>query len=269
MDRVIQLHFKGPVDVTNVFNIDVSRPAVSHKKLGEDFVIRRNTPGFYVWGHSNRGVFIPYYVGKTHSCILSRIKSHITDIIKEESCYTRLTENYLKGLGCTPFYADELFQKDHKEPDLKALPAWLRDNIDYFKDKIFYLNNQKFFQLFKGMGDPKRDKYGRNFPISNLTMDRSRDDSLVANLAKMQFAFAEFSSEETGKELNDLFETLESHIKYRLKGKTFGSVYTFETMIKKLAARGIRDVTLNCDPPLGHLFKDVASNQGYPGYFPR
>lgn len=266
MEKIINLHFKGPINVASCFNIDFSTKKATYRSLLENIEIKRNTPGFYIWGHINEGKFIPYYVGKIQSCILSRIKSHIADILKDESSYPRLSNDYLKGNNCVPFYRDDLFLKNHKETDLSKMPLWMKENFEYFKDKIIYYNNKEFFQQFRKMDKLKNDKYGRGYPINNLTINRKVDDSLISNMGSMHFAFAEYTSLATGSTLNDIFETIESHIKYRLKGKTFGSAYKFETVERKLSEMGISTIDLSCDKDLSHIFKEVASNQYYLGY---
>lgn len=266
MSRIIELKFTGLHKIMDYYDIDLSSEKVNIKKSLPDNGVRLKRPGFYVWGFCVDNNFIPYYVGESQGCILSRIKLHISDIIKHDSSYVRISNDYFAGEnGCEPFYKDKLFFPNDEWIYSDRLPSWVINNKNYFINKILYCNNKKFFELFYAMKDLDKDRYGRGYPISNLKLNRMKDDMLLSNIDRMHFICAEYDLPEIGDDRRKLYETLESYVKYSLKGKTVCDVLLFSTMQDNINKQEL-EVRINSVEKIRHLFKDRADHSFYPGY---
>lgn len=267
MSNIIDLYFTGPYNVNDYYNIDLENEKVIIKAELPLNGVEKKRPGFYIWGFNGHSGFIPYYVGKIESCILSRLRQHIYDIIKWDSSSVRLSTEYLFGNGgFVPFYIDELFMPDEKWIYSDLLPSWLKDNQTYFQDKIIYCNNKKFLETFCNISEPHKDRYSRGYPISNLKINREREDSLYSNVHNMYFVCTEYSTPVTCSERSDIYETIESYIKYSLKGKTVCDVLNYSTMLSRVKGKYDMKIRLECVDSIKNIFKDRADHSYYPGY---
>lgn len=211
------------------FNKLYSREALATSKLAPNVHEQPEgitCPGIYIWGFLNdKGSFIPYYVGKSQSNIKSRLLRHITDICKPDSTYMSFSDSYMDN-----FYMDPNYPEFRKKTSRLKVPDRLP--IDYFRDKIEYLNNIHW---------PNRK------PRVN-TLKRLIDSG------KFRLCYANFPSE-----LNPVSHILETFVKFSLKGKTVGDSLSFNTLEKYHHRPGAIDVNnfiirINADPSLRQLF---------------
>lgn len=186
-------------------------------------------PGIYIWGFKYPdNKFIPYYVGKSQSSIVGRIAQHISDIIKIDSTYMRLSYDYM-----------EEFYKDFPDitsntKDKSKLPAWFTES---FKGKIVYLNCLDFLKTW--VPDIKK---GRDYPISLLKENnRNIPDFLLDKIREVRICYAPFDEtlirklKGTNKDIEGFkffekrnYENIESYVKYSLHGKTVGKSNSFD-----------------------------------------
>lgn len=185
-------------------------------------------PGVYIWGFMINNKFIPYYVGKIHTSIHSRIQSHVKDIIKEHSTYTRLSSSYMEGNDIIPFYCDEKFFMQTVNYPKGKLPHWYVADKDYFSSRIVYLNNREFVSCYSGSDIP----IAKDYPISLMG---TVDDYLLENIGNMQVAFAAYRLQ-SGHLINrnEFYETLEAFTKFHLKGRTAGKSLSIDKMNQML-----------------------------------
>lgn len=182
-------------------------------------------PGVYIWGFMINNKFIPYYVGKIHTSIHSRIQSHVIDIIKEHSTYTRLSSSYIEGNGAIiPFYSDEKFFMQTVNYPKRKLPHWYATDKDYFRNRIVYLNNREFVSSYAEADIP----VAKDYPISLMG---AVDDYLLDNIGNMHVAFAAYRLQCGNKvDPNEFYETLEAFTKFSLKGRTGGKSLSIDKM---------------------------------------
>ncbi len=191
-------------------------------------------PGVYIWGFMIKNKFIPYYVGKIHSSVRSRIQSHVTDIIKEQSTYTRLSSSYIEGNdGIIPFYNDDnFFMQTANYPKVK-LPHWYTADKNYFRNRIVYLNNREFVSSCTGTDIP----VAKDYPISLMG---AIDDYLLDNIEQLHVAFAAYRLQAGYMvDLNEFYETLEAFTKFSLKGRTSGKSLSIDKMNHMLVKYGM------------------------------
>lgn len=228
--KSIYLEFKGPFPGELFVKKDLSRnDKIIFRK--SDAVLRdpdSELPGVYVWGFMVNGKFIPYYVGKHHVSIASRIHDHIKDILKPNSTYVRLSKDYMEGPN--PYYCDNKYPFETYSSGRNKLPGWVKDqSYEYFEDKIIYMNNKPFLE--KKYNEICLIENQKDYPINLIGDDRY--DYLSANINKLYVGFISYgSSDYYGLSKVTFFEFMETFVKYSLKGRTGSKSWSFDTMNK-------------------------------------
>ncbi len=192
-------------------------------------------PGVYIWGFIQNDKFIPFYVGKSHSTVASRLKQHHKDIIKPDSTYMRFTTAYMEGPS--PYYNDEHFPMETYSKNRNKLPGWAkRPTPEYFEERIVYMNNKEFLERkFQGIDMTAAKRYFSIDLIGHI-----KEDYLKNNLNKLNAIYAPYDS--TDYSIFDkgaFFELLEAFIKFSLKGKTVSKSISPELMKKKIELSGL------------------------------
>lgn len=193
------LHFRGPF---------------SYPDLTKE--LSAFNPGIYIWGFKfpESKVFIPYYVGKSESNIVSRISQHKKDIIKADSTYMRFSTAYMKE-----FYHD-CYYPINPSRGKKSIPNNYKNYVS--SGKILYLNNKE-----KVDPDNKLPKQLKDFPI-NILSPRP-PDFLKRNINNIFICYAYWESKSRNLMKHDL-EELEALTKYSLKGRTIGKSNNFNSI---------------------------------------
>ncbi len=244
---IITLTFNGPVKM---------------KAFSETCPPNSEHPGVYIWGFMQQDKFIPYYVGKSQSKVVSRIQQHYKNIMKPDSTYIRLNKCYMEGEN--PYYLDEKYPLITSAPNRDKLPSWIYDNKcdnrEYFKNRIDYINNKEFYKL-KGI---LLDSAKTNHAINEIGV--KIEDYLVDNIDRLFVMYAAYSSNEFfGFKRNALFEILEAFTKFYLKGRTGSKSLSLGNMVAKIEASKLIIKIDNLD---GYrcIFKDEPSDDIFPGY---
>lgn len=260
--KSIHLEFKGPFPGELFVKKDLVRDGKVIFRSSDALLRDRDSelPGVYVWGFKVNGKFIPYYVGKHHVSIASRIHDHLKDIIKINSTYVRLTKDYMEGPK--PYYSDDNFPFETYSSGRNKLPGWVKDqNYEYFEKKIVYMNNKAFLEKkYNGISLIEKQ---RDYPINLIGDDKY--DYLKDNIDKFFVGYVSYGS----KEYYDLgktafFEFMETFIKYSLMGKTGSKSWSFEGMQNKKEKHGFQFILDNIDN-YRDIFKIEPSDR-FPGY---
>lgn len=95
--------------------------------------------GIYILGIKNsQDKIIPYYVGKSESSIVNRVKEHVDDIFSPCTTYTIFSDKFLLNRGVLANNINQGIQR-------VAKPSSKYESNQFFTD-ILYLNERSFFQ---------------------------------------------------------------------------------------------------------------------------